>query len=280
MTVRTPSPARPSAQPPRPAPAAARVGSLMRAEVLLLIRNRTTLFNAVVLVPVFIPIVAWSFGDLSGDTTAARHLGTILLMTLLTLAMVVVVYYNLTTTFVARREELVLKRLLTGQVTRAEVVLACATPAVLIMLAQVLLGVAATAVWFELPALANPVWLLIGLMGGTAVFVLLAVVSSGLTRTVESVQLTAMPVLLGATALSGAAVPLHILPPVVGQVAMWTPMYPVVALVQHGLGATALDGTVASGALADVTQPLVCLALWLALGVLGARRWMRWEPRR
>lgn len=254
-----------------------RVLSLVRAEVLLLVRNRTTLFNAVALAPLTVAFIA-AIGvvpDAAGGAVAGM-----LLTTLVALALAIVVYYNLTTTLVARREELVLKRLLTGDVSRGEIITATTTPAVVVLLAQLVLGIVAMAVWFDVPTVQNVAWLLIAVVGGIVVFVLLAAASAGLTRTVETAQLTTLPILMVATALSGLAVPLHIMPDVVERVAEWTPMYPVVALMQHGLGAVAMDGTTASGALADVTQPLAALALWTVLGALATRRWMRWEPRR
>jgi ABC-2 type transport system permease protein len=69
-------------------------------------------------------------------------------------------------------------------------------------------------------------------------------------------------------------------PQALSAVAQWTPMYPVVALFQHGWGTVGLDGVVRSGGLQDVAQPLICLTLWLVAAALAAKRWMRWEPRR
>ncbi|HLS72561.1 MAG TPA: ABC transporter permease [Actinomycetaceae bacterium] len=255
----------------------ARMASLVRAELLLLARNRTTLFNAVALAPLTVGFIA--VAGLVPDSAAGAVAG-MLLAALIALALVLVVYYNLTTTIVARREELVLKRLLTGDVSRVEIITAYATPAVVVLVAQIVLGAVAMAVWLEAPSVQNPLWVTIAVVGGTVLFTLLAAASAGFTRTVETAQLTTLPILMAATALSGLAVPLHVMPDVVEAIAQWTPMYPVVALVQHGLGAVALDGTVASGALADVVQPLAALALWIVLGALAARRWMRWEPRR
>lgn len=256
---------------------AARILSLVRAELLLLVRNRTTLFNAVALAPLTVVFLA-TLGIVPDGAESA--LAGMLLTALAALGLVIVVYYNLTTTLVARREELVLKRLLTGDVSRGEIITATATPAVLILVAQLVLGVVAAGIWFELPAVQNPAWVLLGVVGGVVVFALLAAASAGLTRTVETAQLTTLPILMVATALSGLAVPLHVMPDVVERVASWTPMYPVVALLQHGFGAVALDGSVPSGALADVAQPIAALAAWTVLGAVAARRWMRWEPRR
>lgn len=276
MTTLTDTVTPATAQAPR-AGRLTRVLSLARAEVLLLVRNRTTLFNAVALAPLTVAFIAW-LGVV--PEAGGGAVGAMLITALIALALVIVVYYNLTTTLVARREELVLKRLLTGDVSRAEIIAACATPAVLVLVAQVLLGTAAVAVWMELPSLQHIGWLAVGLLGGIGVFVALAAASAGLTRTVETAQLTTLPVLMAATALSGLAVPLDVMPDALARVAEWTPMFPVVALVQHGLGAVSIDGTIASGAFADVAQPLAALAAWLLLGGFAARRWMRWEPRR
>src|SRR5690606_21888073 len=106
---------------------AARVLSLVRAEMLLLVRNRTTLFNAVALAP--LTVLFFATLGMTPDSGGAGVAGMLLTM-LVALALVIVVYYNLTTTIVARREELVLKRLLTGDVSRGEIIAATAAPAV------------------------------------------------------------------------------------------------------------------------------------------------------
>ena len=258
---------------------ARRLTSLVRAEVILLVRNRTALFYAVALAPLTVAFVGWTGADMLGGD-GARDLAGSLLGMLVALALAIVVYYNLTTTLVARREELVLKRLLTGDVSRAEIIAACATPAVVITLAQLILGVVAMGIWLEFPNVQNALWLVLAVVGGIVVFTLLAVASSGLTRTVETAQLTTLPLLMIVTALSGMIVPLHIMPDVVESVARWTPMYPVVALVQHGLGTPGLDGSASTGQLSDLLQPLEALGVWIILGIGAAKYWMRWEPRR
>jgi ABC-2 type transport system permease protein len=271
-----------TARPPTPvasrrAAPPARMWSLARAEVLLLLRNRTTLFNALAVAPATVGFLAWiGAGSFPGTSGGRQANATFVLTSLAAIALVFVVYYNLTTTLVARREELVLKRLLTGQASAGEIIAACATPAVVVVVGQLVLGAVAVAVWLTPPDVANALWLLLAVAGGVAVFVLLAVASSGLTRTVESAQLTTLPVIMLTMVLSGFTVPLDLLPDVVGTIASWTPMYPVVALLEAGFGsgATAGAGPVAVG------QPLLCLALWIAVGLAASRRWMRWEPRR
>lgn len=256
-----------------------RIGSLARAELLLLLRSRITLFNSIIVPPLAVSVVATSTIDLSQGLGSTSY-AVILLTSFLVVALPFVVYYNLTTTLVARREQLVLKGLLTGEASRREVIVACSVPTVLVMWAQFTLVAVVASIWLTLPLPSNGLWLALALVAGTVLFVLLAVVSSGLTRSVEAAQWTTTPLLLASMLLSNGFMPVSAFPQVLGAVAQWTPMYSVVALFQHGWGTVGLDGVVRSGGLQDVTQPLVCLALWLVVAALGAKRWMRWEPRR
>ena len=257
-----------------------RIRSLARAELLLLLRSRITLFSSIVVPPLAVAVVAISTTGLSQDLLEPTALAVILVTSFLVVALPYVVYYNLTTTLVARREQLVLKGLLTGEASRREVVVACSVPTVLVMWAQFILVAVVASIWLTLPLPSNAVWLAVALVAGTALFVLLAVVSSGLTRSVEAAQWTTSPLLLASMMLSNGFFPVSFLPHALVSVAQWTPMYPVVALFQHGWGTVGLDGVVRSGGLQDVAQPLVCLTLWLVVAALAAKRWMRWEPRR
>jgi ABC-2 type transport system permease protein len=256
-----------------------RIRSLARAEILLLLRSRITLFNSIVVPPLAVSVVAMSTIDVSQGLRSTSY-AVILLTSFLVVALPFVVYYNLTTTLVARREQLVLKGLLTGEASRREVIVACSVPTVLVMWAQFTLVAVVAFIWLTLPVPINGLWLTLALVAGTVLFVLLAVVSSGLTRSVEAAQWTTTPLLLASMLLSNGFIPVSAFPQALGAVAQWTPMYPVVALFQHGWGTAGLDGVVRSGGLQDVTQPLVCLTLWLVVAALAAKRWMRWEPRR
>jgi ABC-2 type transport system permease protein len=256
-----------------------RIRSLARAELLLLLRSRITLFNSIIVPPLVVSVVAMSTMDASQGLGSTSY-AVILLTSFLVVALPFVVYYNLTSTLVARREQLVLKGLLTGEASRAEVIIACSVPTVLVMWAQLALVTVAGSIWLTLPVPSNGLWLALALLAGTVLYVLLAVASSGLTRSVEAAQWTTTPLLFASMLLSNGFVPVSALPQAVGAVAQWTPMYPVVALFQHGWGTVGLDGVLRSGGLQDVTQPSVCLTLWLVVAALAAKRWMRWEPRR
>ena len=89
------------------------MGSLARAEALLLRRNPVALLNAFVG-----PLAVVGLLALTGDDPES---GAGIVATLTALTLLSVVYYNLVTALVARREELVLKRLRSGQLGDAEI---------------------------------------------------------------------------------------------------------------------------------------------------------------
>jgi ABC-2 type transport system permease protein len=102
--------------------------------------------------------------------------------------------------------------------------------------------------------------------------VALAAASSIVTRTVESAQITTMPMLLACFLGAGLMFPLDALPEPVQQVFALLPLGPVIDLIT--LGWTGTDGVT------DAARPLALLTVWLAAGLLITRRWFRWEPRR
>lgn len=193
-----------------------------------------------------------------------------------------VVYYNLVTALVARREELVLKRLRTGETSDAELLAGTAAPAVAIAWGQILIGalVAVTAFGMGLPI--NPALVLAAIVLGTAVFVLLALASTALTRNVEMAQLTTLPVLVAPLALSGLLFPVDLLPEPLQRLGQVLPLTPVVDLLRLGLtGTTTQEATVdLAGSFGPAVGPLLVLAGWVVAGVWATRRWFRWEPRR
>lgn len=273
---------RPAARKVEPRINLRRVGALARAELRLLVRNRTALFNALALplLTVGLFTAMSGVGDGAGDVA-----GTMLLNVLTLMALTFVVYYNLTVAYVARREELVLKRYLVGESSRVEILAGAATPAVVVALAQVVLGVVAVSVLLDPPSFVNPLLAVIAVVGGALMLTALAAATSGLSRTVESAQLTTLPLLIvalpfaglfGRGASDGVA-------GVIDTVGAYTPLRPITDLMSLGLAGVDADGqvlttfgeTVAAG-----RGSVVVLVVWTALGLLAARRWMRWEPRR
>ncbi|WP_238012406.1 ABC transporter permease [Dactylosporangium sp. AC04546] len=246
-----------------------RLVALGRAELLLLLRNRMALFNAAVLPIPLVAVTAGAVRDADPGFNARLVSG------MLALVLVAVLYYNLVTTFVARREELVLKRLRTGELTDAEILLGTAGPSLVVALLQMVLFVAAAAAFLGLPVPVNAPVLVLGVLAGVAVFVALAAVSAAFTRTVELAQITTLPVLLVCFIGAGIAVPLSSLPDAVQEVLRFMPLTPAMELMRLGW-----TGPSFGGALRSSLAPAGLLAAWTVVAWLGVRRWFRWEPRR
>jgi ABC-2 type transport system permease protein len=255
-----------------------RVSRLSRAEFTLFWRNKTALVNALVLPAVMVGAYAFYARDnemLTGNTSISVYIltGTVVFVLLL------VVYYNLVTAYVARREELMLKRLRTGEARDGEILAAGAMPAVVVALAQVAVAVGLGAWLLGLPVPVNVVLLLVGLVGGIVLFVLLAAVSTAFTRNVEFAQISTLPVLMVCAFGSGALLPLSALPDAVAQVLRFIPLAPVVELLQLGwVGGP--DGVGFVEAFVPARKPVAILVGWIVLGWMALRRWFRWEPRR
>ncbi|GAA2643013.1 ABC transporter permease [Dactylosporangium fulvum] len=245
--------------------------ALGRAELLLLLRNRMALFNAAVLPVPLVGLTASAASD--GDPAGNSRLVT----GLLGMVILGVVYYNLVTTYVARREELVLKRLRTGELTDAAILVGTAGPTLAVAVLQILLFVAGGAVLMGLPVPVNAPVLLFGAVAGVVAFVLLAAVSSALTRTVELAQITTLPVLVVCLLGTGLFVPPDTVPPVVADILRWLPLAPATELMRLGWVG---DGGTFLGVLRAAAAPAGLLVAWTVLGWLAVLRWFRWEPRR
>lgn len=236
-----------------------RLGSLARAELVLFRRSPLTVVNA--LVP---PLAI-------GGLAASAKVGTAvwLVTGLLGLVQLGTVYYTLVTTYVARREQFVLKRLRVGVLTDVEILAGTAVPAIVVALAQMVTYLSFGAVFLHLPVPVDVPLLVLGAVGGVAVFVPLAAASAAYTRTADLAQLTTLPVVLACLLGSGLMVPLSALPGPVAVGLRLLPMAPAVELMRLGW----TGGSFGPG-------PILVLTAWGVLGVLATRRWFRWEPRR
>ncbi len=254
-----------------------RVLALASAEIRLLLRNRTAAMNSLlgpVLLLGSVGAITVSNGlELDGPGFIASAIGITLIM---------VGYYNLVTTFVARREELVLQRMRTGELTDREILLGTAIPTLLVTMVQVLVaavGVVALGKW---SAPVDVVLPLLAVLGGSALMVVLAAASTSFTRTVEAAQFTTLPLVLAATLFSGLLVPLSGFPEPVAEVLRFLPLNPVIELSRLGLVGETWSGHAVdtAGAWTAAPLPLAVLAGWLVVGAVVARRVFRWAPRR
>src|SRR3954452_21405450 len=207
-----------------------RVVALAVAETRLLLRNRTAVLSSVLLP---LAVVAAVAGITVSNGGAVDGPG--LIVSAIGVTLTFVTFYNLVTTFVARREELVLQRMRTGELTDAEVLLGTAVPTLLVTVVQVVLVAVGVVALGEWSAPVDVVLPLLALLGGGALMVLLAAVNTSFTRTVEAAQFTTMPLVFAATLLSGLLIPLSEFPEQVAQVARFLPLTPVIELGRLGL---------------------------------------------
>jgi ABC-type multidrug transport system permease subunit len=254
-----------------------RVRALASAEIRLLLRNRTAAVNSL-LGPV---LLLGSVGAITASNGLELN-GAGLLADAIGISLVLVTYYNLVTTFVARRQELVLLRMRTGELTDGEILLGTAAPTLLVTAAQILLVGVGVAVLGRWSAPVDVVLPLLALAGGGALMVVLAAVSTAVTRTVEAAQFTTLPLVLTATMLSGLLVPLSGFPEPVARGVRFLPLNPVIELSRLGLVGKTWNGHAVdlAGAWAAAPLPLAVLAGWLVVGTVVARRVFRWAPRR
>ncbi|MFE9122522.1 ABC transporter permease [Streptomyces sp. NPDC007172] len=251
--------------------AADRMRALARAELTLLGRNKSTLFT-VLLLPAMLTVSM--YGTVTSVDLGKQGLnaGTVLLPGSLGFALLFALYSPLVGIYVVRREELVLKRLRTGELHDWEILAGAALPALLIALAQSALLVVGCSVWLHVP-LPRAWWLAaVGLLLGIAVTGALAGATAALTRTAEAAQIAVMPLMLVSTAGSGLIVPTGLLPDKVAAVCDVLPLTPVIQLIRGGWTGGAGAG--------DVLRELLVVVVWTLIAVLVVRKRFHWEPRR
>ncbi|WP_354597389.1 ABC transporter permease [Streptomyces sp. JL1001] len=260
---------------PSPAPSGwsaslRRLNALARAELILLIRNRSAIFVALVLPIVMIFSIRASLEQIDLAGTGLSVAGAALTGGI-GIVLVQVVYMNLVTGYVTRREELVLKRLRTGEVTDREILISTALPSVALAVLQSVLLVVAGAIAFDLSAPKRPDLFLLGLLVGFVMMSALAAATSAVTRTVQTSQLTTLPLFFVSLFASGIFVPLDVFPDKLAAVFELLPLTGVMTLVRHGW-----LGGVEGG---DLVTAVVAALAWTTFAVFAVRRWFRWDPR-
>ncbi|MEU3835259.1 ABC transporter permease [Streptomyces microflavus] len=264
------APGRSPSSPSKASASVRRLTALARAELILLVRNRSAIFVALVLPIVMIFSIRASLQQIDLAGTGLSIAGAALTGGI-GIVLVQVVYMTLVTGYVTRREELVLKRLRTGEVTDREILAANALPAVALALVQVVLLVAAGAVAFDLSAPKRPELFLAGLLVGLVMMSGLAAATSAVTRTVQTSQLTTLPLFFVSLFASGIFVPLEIFPDGLASVFELLPLTGVMTLIRHGW-----LGGVEGG---DLLTAAVAALAWTAFAVFAVQRWFRWDPR-
>lgn len=248
------------------APSTTRVAGLARANTTLMVRNRLTLSYAVIF-----PLLPMGF-LLIGDGPAEAA-GAQTVTSCLTLAWLFPVFYNLLSMVVTRRDELVLKRLRTGETRDGELILAMALPGVAIAL-LVSVALVGIGIPLGLPLPVNPLLYLLTVVLGSAVFAALALWTAAWTRTAEAAQLTSLPVCLLAVVGQFTAM----MPDGVARVLELTPGAALPTLVEVTWFAD--DGSLGfAETWSAAAEPLLVLVGWVVVAVWLGLRSMRWEPR-
>ncbi|MFF4314633.1 ABC transporter permease [Streptomyces sp. NPDC001507] len=247
----------------------ARLRALSRAELLLFGRNRSAVFTAL-LMPLVLPVSVRPAIDQAG--LKGIGLGTLTLTAAIGFSFLFAVYSSLVGAFVARREELVLKRLRTGELSDAEILTGTALPVLCLGLAQALLLAAGCTVLLDAGAPRAPYLTLLGVVLGLLLSAVLAALTTAVTRTTESAQITAAPLVLVSMMGSGIAVPADVLPHRLAAVCELLPLSPAVRLVRAGW----------TGELSayEALRAVATALAWTVVAVFAVRRWFRWEPRR
>ncbi|MBV2357978.1 ABC transporter permease [Streptomyces sp. J2-1] len=248
-----------------------RLRALARAELTLLLRNRTVVLTALA-VPLTLPFCvrpALDRLDLSGR---GPGVGAALTTVAVGFSFLFAVHTALVGTYVARREELVLKRLRTGELTDAEILIGTALPAVALGLVQSLLLCAGGAVLLHTGVPRAPGLTVLGVLLGLVLSAALAALTSVVTRSVEGAQVTALPLVLATMIGSGLAVPVESLPARFARGLELLPLSPAVRLVRAGWTGD-LGGP-------ELLRTIAVALVWIAVAVFAVRRWFRWEGRR
>ncbi|MEV6568024.1 ABC transporter permease [Streptomyces kronopolitis] len=250
---------------------AGRLLSLGRAEWTLLARNKSALSTSLAL-PVAMAFAMKGAAGHVGPAGSGLSPETLLLPAALGYVLLFAVYSTLTGAYVARREELVLKRLRTGEPADREILAGTALPFVVLGLVQCAVLVVLGDVVLHAGPPRAPLSLVAGVLLGTVLVVALAAACSSLAGSTEAAQLVVLPLMLLSMAGSGIVAPLEAFPGRVATVLELLPLSPVMELIRAGWTGGADAGRTLSH--------LAVAAVWIALALVAVRRWFRWEPRR
>lgn len=255
------------------------LAALAKAEYLQFRRNTTLLVMGIGF-PVAIPLLTF-FLIKRSEGVAPLMTATTFEMFLL-MALLFVQFYSVLSMVTTRRSEGVLKRLRTGEATDAQIQIAPMVPGLALTLAGTVV-VSAAIYGAGAPGPVNPILMGLAILAGVAIFSLLALATSALTKNAEAAQITSLPVM--AIAFVGLSTIRSTFPERLGQIADLTPFAALSDLMSLGTSgklATASESTAAldfAGTFAEIGQPIAILVVWTALALELTRRNFRWDDR-
>ncbi len=228
--------------------------ALSRTELTLLLRNKTAASLALV-VPLLVGGMLVANGPSDWTFTITLQLVMMLGFT---------VYMTVTTSLVARRQDLYLKRLRTGEASDPTVIVGLLVPVAALGLGQTALLLAMSSI-AGAPLPERPLLLVLAVVGGAAMCCAVGVATSGITSTAELAQITTAPFFF---ALFGGAVWTLVSDPVDLRMLL-VPGGQFAELVRAAWG----------GPTDNVGTAAAVLVAWIAVGSVLATRCFRWEPR-
>ena len=245
--------------------------ALIRLEWNLFCRNKTALFNACVL-----PIALLLYGFIALDL---KNYAALLLTIFMATSVLMTVYYTVSAALVARREQQVLKRMISGVPTKVELLIAPAVPTIIIVGIQLIIAVGvlvALGHHFEHGEL-----IALSYVGAMLTWGALAAATAAFSRTVESAQITTFPLFIIALLGSGLTIPYTVMPEMLARLSELTPMAPVSGLIGLATNGTDLYGSPVSGGelWIAVGRMLVVLFGWLLLAIFVIYRDFTWDRR-
>ena len=252
-----------------------RIAGLTRWNAVLLSRNRLALFYAAVMP--LLPLGLLLTGERGSPSEGAGTLVTVYLVIAL-----FPVYYNVLSQVVSRRDELVLKRMRTGETRDAELLVSIALPGALTALALSAVAVPISAALGQsLPI--NPVLYAALAVLVAVMFCAFAFWTAAWTKNAEAAQLTSMPIII----LSSLGPLTNSIPDMSDRLRDILSITPGAAISDlMRIGWFGLDGPGADEATMTIADtwsqaagPLLVMIAWSCVGIVLARRSMRWEPR-
>ncbi|MFE3632439.1 ABC transporter permease [Streptomyces goshikiensis] len=250
-----------------------RLAALGRSELTLLVRNRGALTVALLMPLLMVFVLRSTLSGVDGVGGEGRaSLGEATLTGGIGMVLVLVVYMSLVSAYVARREELVLKRLRTGEARDLEILAGTALPAAVLAVGQVLVLAVAGAAALDARMPREPLLLAAAVLAAVVLLAGASALTSSFTRNVESAGITTLPLFLVTALGSGLFVAPESLPGQLASVCELLPLSGVMTLVRAGWTGGAGTG--------DLLRAGLTTLAWIMITVFAVRTWFRWEPRR